>query len=116
MYLIVECVTFVETSARIVDDDFEDELGDFASSSNLRKSNADLLETVDKRYEGGRTSRKELMDDSDESSEEDDDSDSSGKLKSNLDNLKRKRYACDLLSRHTSLLLLLCPIYFIIVS
>ncbi|XP_034230890.1 protein AATF-like [Thrips palmi] len=83
-----------ETSARVVDEDFDDELDDFAPSSKLRKSNADLLESVDKRYEGGRTSRKELMNDSD-SDEEDDDSDddnhSSGKEDLIPGPLKRKR-------------------------
>lgn len=62
-----------ETSARVVDDDFEDDLDDFASSSKLRKSNVDLLDTIDKRYEGGRTSRKELLN---ENSDEDDDDES----------------------------------------
>lgn len=78
-----------------MDDDFEDELDDFAPSSTLRKSNVDLLESVDKRYEGGRTSRKELMNDSEDDSEEDGDddenSDSSEKREFTPSLLKRKR-------------------------
>jgi len=82
-----------------VDDDYEDELDDFSPSSTLRRCNADLLESVDKRYEGGRTSRKELMDDSDGSLEEDDEvddvdnnSDSSEKQELAQDSSKRKMY------------------------
>ncbi|XP_026278373.1 protein AATF [Frankliniella occidentalis] len=57
-----------ETKARVVDDDFDDEFpDDSVALSSLRKSNTHLLDSVDKRYEGGRTSRKELASDSDES-------------------------------------------------
>lgn len=57
-----------ETKARVVDDDFDDEFpDDSVALSSLRKSNTHLLDSVDKRYEGGRTSRKELASDSNES-------------------------------------------------
>lgn len=57
-----------ETAARVVDDDFEDDYNDSpAQASSLRHSNAEPLESVDKRYEGGRTSRRDLYVDSDES-------------------------------------------------
>ncbi|KAK3925171.1 Protein AATF [Frankliniella fusca] len=84
----------IETTARVVDDDFVDEFpDDSVHSSSLRKSNAHLLDTVDKRYEGGRTSRKELESNSEESDansvEESDSDDSENTTKP----LKRKSSA-----------------------
>lgn len=101
-----------------MDNDYEDDLDDSPlQSSTLRKFNVDLLDSADKRYQGGKTSRKELnshLESSEENGlDESSDGESSSHEATSLNTLKRKRYIISsLLCFAVSLELILCFMFY----